>query len=95
MTINGLHLMLGVIAALACVGWFADYRRRVAAERQRDIAHRIATEKGRRLMVALDERDDARRHADDVQWIVNALTEDEAEARRRHPSNVRVLKVVQ
>jgi hypothetical protein len=95
MIINGLHLLLGFIAALACIGWAVDYRRRMSAERQRDIAHRIATEKGRRLLVALDERDAARRHADDAQWVVDCLALTEQQARDRHPSNVRVLRPVQ
>lgn len=100
MTINGLHLMLGFLAALAAIGWSVDHRRRVTAERQRDIAERIAGEKARRLFIALDERDAARRHADDAQWVLSAIVgpdEAEAEARRRHPSNqsnVRVLRSV-
>jgi hypothetical protein len=98
MTINGLHLLLAFVAVLAGIGWTVDYRRRVVAERQRDIAHRIAQEKGRRLMAALADRDSARRHADDVQWIVDAMAGDEQAARDRHPSalpsNVRVLKGV-
>jgi len=97
MTINGLHLMLAFIAALACIGWTVEARRCVVAERQRDIAHRIAQEKGRRLMKALAERDAARAHADDVQWIVDAMGADEQAARDRHPAsgNVRVLRAVQ
>jgi len=98
MTINGLHLLLAFVAVLAGTGWTVDYRRRVVAERQRDTAHRIAQEKGRRLMVALAERDAARRHADDVQWVVDAMAGDEQAARERHPvsrpSNVRVLRGV-
>lgn len=85
---DGLHLLLAFIAALACIGWTVDYRRRVTAERQRDMHARIATERGRRLMVALDERDAARRHADDAQWAFSALVEDERQASclQRHPS---------
>lgn len=89
--INGLHLLLAFIAVLAGIGWTVDYRRRVSVERQRDIHARIATEKGRRLLVALDERDRARRHADDAQWIITAIAEEHAAAKQRHPSNVRVL----
>jgi len=91
MTINGLHLMLAFIAGLAAVGWTVDYRRRITAERQRDIAHRIAHEKGRRLMVALDERDAARTHADDAQLMLNAILGDPEAERVVHPS----LRVVQ
>ena len=95
MTINGLHLLLAFVATLAGIGWAVDHRRRVRAERQRDIAHRIAQEKGRRLMVALAERDDARRHASDAQWVVDAMVEDRAAVQQRHPSNVRVLRPVE
>lgn len=91
---DGLHLLLGFVATMATIGWTVDYRRRVTAERQRDIHARIATEKGRRLMVALDERDTARRHADDAQWIITAIAEDQAAAKQRHPSNVRVLHAI-
>lgn len=91
MSINGLHLMLAFIAGLACIGWTVDYRRRVIAERQRDVAHRIAREKGRRLMVALDERDAARTHADDAQLLLNAILGDTEAQRVVHPS----LRVVQ
>lgn len=87
---DGLHLMLAFIAALAGVGWTIDYRRRVQAEGQRDTAHRIATEKGRRLMVALDERDAAYRHADDTQLLLNAIVGDTEAQRPIHPSLRRI-----
>jgi hypothetical protein len=95
--IDGLHLLLAFIAALAGIGWLVDYRRRVSAERQRDLMARVATEKDRRLMAALDERDAARRHADDVQWVMNAMAGGQASARERHPSgagHVRILHVI-
>lgn len=93
---DGLHLLLAFVAALAGIGWTVDYRRRVSAERQRDMHARVATERGRRLMVALDERDAARKHADDTQWAFSALLADERQAgsAQRHPSNVRVLHAV-
>lgn len=85
---DGLHLLLAFVAAMAAIGWMVDYRRRVTAERQRDMHARVATERSRRLMVALDERDQARRHADDAQWAFSALVDDErqAAAAQRHPS---------
>jgi hypothetical protein len=94
MNADGLHLLLAFVASLAGIGWSVDYRRRVTAERQRDIHARIATEKGRRLMVALDERDAARRHADDAQWLANSIITGDHGSRDRHPSNVRVLHAI-
>jgi hypothetical protein len=88
---DGLHILLAFATTLAAIGWTVDYRRRIVVERQRDIHARVATERGRRLMVALDERDQARRHADDAQWVISAIAEEHAAAKQRHPSNVRVL----
>lgn len=91
-----LGLALGLTAALTA--WFLTRRQLRAVTRQRDIHARIATEKGRRLLVALDKRDAARRHADDVQWVVSAMVDDERQqaVMRRHPSSAsaRVLTVV-
>ncbi len=92
---NGLHLLLGVIAATALIGWAIDNRRARRAERLRDLHERIATEKGRRLLVALDERDQARAHADDAQLLANSIITGDHGSRDRHPSNVRVLRPVE
>lgn len=85
---NSLDLGLALGLAAALTAWFLTRRQLRAVTRQRDLHANIATEKGRRLMVALDERDAARRHADDAQWVISAMAEDERReaAQRRHPS---------
>lgn len=92
---NSIDLGLALGLASAAAAWVLTRRQLRAVTRQRDTAHRIAQEKGRRLMVALAERDAARRHADDAQWVVDAMASGQAEARDRHPSNVRVLRPVE
>lgn len=57
--INSLDLGLALGLASAAAAWFLTRRELRAVTRQRDTAHRIATEKGQRLPVALDERDAA------------------------------------
>jgi len=84
---NSLDLGLALGLASAAAAWFLTRRQLRAVTRQRDTAHRIATEKGQRLLVALDERDAARRHADDAQLLLNAnMTDGNREARIVHPS---------
>ena len=71
---NSLDLGLAIGLFCALTAWTINRRHMRSAIRQRDTAHRIATEKGQRLLAALDERDAARRHADDAQLLLNSLT---------------------
>jgi hypothetical protein len=85
MRIDGLHLLLALVAVLCAIGWRVTDVRARNAESQRDTARRVADLKQKRLDQALNERDRAIRHANEAQELLNR-TVVLAQDRVQHPA---------